>query len=327
MKAYEIITEGPLDKLGKLSKVFRKEQPPRVEPKLGNIGGAVSDELSAAKQWYNSQKTKPQVDSGIKDQFGRPIKRDMTDDEILDAYKQSDQYKKAQAPEPAKTAAAETGKITGSPKTPNELPKDSFLYKWLFGPIIKFLGYTASTLLWTALIAYGVLNDFFKYSNTVASIKANPNLSDVDKERAIYQARGQLVASIPSSIATAGLAKAVPMLVGFLLIAKAPQKTQSILQLVNYWTGPGAYILQQRIGENTQVYVDFSEKALTFISEKLWMEEGQGENFTTLGHLFSLSFLSNVMFLAAEGEPIEISLWSKATGQQMKAKTASERGV
>ena len=43
--------------------------------------------------------------------------------------------------------------------------------------------------------------------------------------------------------------------------------------------------------------------------------------------IFSLNFLANVVFLAAEGEPIEVSLWVKATGDQTKAKTAYERGV
>jgi len=322
MKVYEVTSEAI-----KFKNPFKKTPaPPRVEPTLSKTN-SIGD-ISAAKDWYNNLgKNKPQVDSGIKDQRGRPIMRDMTDDELVDAYKKSPEYQKTQPNAKDATQAAPTGQIKGTPKTANDLPKDSFLHKWMFGPITKFLGYVAGSLLWTALLAYGVLNDFFRYSNSVGAIKSNSNLSDIDKERAIYQARGQLVASIPGSIASAGLARAVPMLIGFLLIAKAPQISQSVLQLVNYWTGPGAYILQQRIGENTQVYTDFSQKALEWISEKLWMEEGQGENFTTLGHLFSLNFLANVVFLAAEGEPIEVSLWVKATGDQTKAKTAGQRGV
>lgn len=207
MKAYEIISEGPLDKLGKLSSFFRKEKPPRVEPKIGNIGGAAGDELSAAKQWYNSQKTKPQVDSGIKDQFGRPIKRDMTDDEILDAYKQSDAYKKStqalSAADIAKIVSNEVANAVGK-AAPAEIEKAGM--HWL----TKILGAAIGSALMKALTAMQLVWSLVVFLRSQERIESGNYQGYVikdqkDKDILLDDARGKLYQAWLSQIAAAGI--------------------------------------------------------------------------------------------------------------------------
>jgi len=207
MKAYEIITEGPLDKLGKLSKVFSKEQPPRVEPNLGKIGGAVNDELSAAKQWYNSLKTKPQTDSGLKDQFGRPIMRNMTDDEILNAYKQSDAYKKSSqalgTADIAKIVANEVANTIGK-KAPAEIEKAGM--HWL----TKILGAALGSALMKALTTMQLLWSLVIYLRAQERIEKGDyegyTIKDQkDKNILLDDARGKLYQAWLSQIAAAGI--------------------------------------------------------------------------------------------------------------------------
>jgi hypothetical protein len=206
MKVYEIITENPIKAItnkalkwvGKLrGKGTQKSDP--ISPEAA--------ELEAAEQWYNSQKTKPQFDTGIKDQSGRPIKRDMTNDEILDAFKQTDAYKKFTQEQLLKKLAENiTNLITQvlGKTAPAGVEKAGMtLFTKIFGGTLSsgiMAALTQTQLAWS-LIVYLETQERIKSGNYLNYKIENQE----DKDILLKDARGKLYQAWLSQIAVAGV--------------------------------------------------------------------------------------------------------------------------